>query len=166
MNFHIRTTTGGEVIFEGIPTSPATVYYGGPPPETGRWRVDIPAFEDFCARHLAPVQFGTSIDTYYFGLEIAELDGWGDTFTATRHYTSHRPKMRALVSVGQLEWAEVKHLPCTEQVAALWDALLSSIERVTTMKRRPRDFDACALADAVRLIRASSEASVFAIGQG
>lgn len=32
MNFHIRTSTGGEVIFEGIPTSPATVYYGGPPP--------------------------------------------------------------------------------------------------------------------------------------
>lgn len=166
MNFHIRTTTGGEVIFEGVQTSPDTVYYGGPPPETGRWRVDVPAFEGFCARHLAPVHFGTSIDTYYFGLEIAERDGWGDTFTATRQHTSHRPKMRALVSVGQLEWAEVKHLPCAGQVAALWDALLSSIERVATMKRRPKDFDAGALADAVRLIRASSEASMFAIGQG
>jgi hypothetical protein len=166
MNFHIRTTTGGEVIFEGVPTSPDTVYYGGPPPETGRWRVDIAAFEAFCARHLAPVHFGTSIDTYYFGLEIAERDGWGDTFAATRHYTSHRPKMRALVSVGQLEWAEVRHLPCAGQVAVLWDALLSSIERVATMKRRPKDFEAGALADAVRLIRASSEASMFAIGQG
>ncbi|MEO3714990.1 hypothetical protein [Roseateles flavus] len=163
MNFHIRTTTGGEVIFEGFATTPATVYYGGPPPETGRWRVDIPAFEAHCARHLAPVSFGASIDTFFFGLEIAELDGWGDTFTATRTYTSYRPKMRALVSVGQIEWAEVKHLPCAEQVAALWAALLSSIERVASMKRRPKDFDAEALASAVRLIMASSDASMFAI---
>jgi len=162
MKFIVKTTTGAEVIQAGPPHPSAPVYYGGPPPETGRWRVDIVAFEEYCARRLAQIDFGPSIETYVFGLEIAELDAWGDTFTATGNYTSYRPKMKALVSVGQIEWSAVKHQPFPAQVAALWSALIASIDRVTTMKHRPRNFDPEGFATAVRLLMASSDADMFA----
>ena len=139
------------------------MYYGGPPPETGRWHVDLNEFEDLCAKHLAKLDLGESIDTFVFGLEIAELQGWGDAFAATSDYVSYRPKMKALVSVGQIEWSEVKHLALREQLDVLWEALLSSIDRVATMKRRPRDFDSNALSTAVRVLRASCDPRAFSI---
>lgn len=163
MKFILKLTTGGEVIFDGPPRQDEPVYYGGPPPETGRWHVDLNEFEDFCAEHLAKVGFGESIDTFFFGLEIAELQGWGNCFTATKEYVSYRPKMKALVSVGQIEWSEVKHLALREQLDVLWEALLSSIERVATMKRRPRDFDSEALSTAVRLLRTGCNPLAFSI---
>lgn len=163
MKFVVKTTTGAEVVMEGPPHPSGTVYYGGPPPDTGRWRVDIPAFEAFCARHLAPVDFGASIETYFFGLEIAELEGWGDVFTATRDYISYRPRMKALISVGQIEWSVVQHLPLAGQLDALWAALIASIDRVATMRRRPRNFDPEAFSTAVHLLMASCDASMFAI---
>lgn len=163
MQFILKLTTGGEVIFDGPPGPLAPVYYGGPPPETGRWRVDPVRFEDFCAARLAKVDVGDSIDTFCFGLEIAELQGWGDTFAATRQYISHRPKMKALVSVGQIEWADVKHLGVERQMDVLWSALVSSVERVAAMKRKPRNFDAHALSTAVRVLQASCDPLAFAI---
>jgi hypothetical protein len=166
MKFVLQLTTGGEVIFDGPLKADAPVYYGGPPPETGRWQVDLVHFEEFCASHLAPLELGCSIDTFFFALEIAELQGWDGFFVATREYISYRPKVKALVSVGQLEWSEVKHLELEKQLEALWEVLLSSIDRVTTMKRKPRDFDSNALATAIRVLRASCEPSAFAITPG
>ncbi len=163
MKFIIKQTIAAEVIMDG-PTNPsAPVYYGGPPPEAGRWHVDLNEFEDFCARHLSSTDFGSSIETFYFGLEMAELQAWGKFFSATRQYSSYRPTIKALISVGQIEWNEVKHLSQHEQVAVLWGALLSSIDRVTTMRRKPRHFDAAAFADAVRVLMASCDRGSFAI---
>ena len=163
MKFIIKLTTGGEVIFDGPSSQCEPVYYGGPPPETGRWHVDLNEFEDFCAKHLAEVNFGESVDTFFFGLEIAELQGWGDTFTKTSNYVSYRPKMKALVSVGQIEWSEVKHFALNEQLDALWEALLSAIDRIGTMKRRPSKFDSNALSTAVRVLQASCTPLAFSI---
>jgi hypothetical protein len=63
---------------------------------------------------------------------------------------SYRPKSKTFISVGQLEWKEVKDLSVSEQLTMLGDVLLSSIERIATVKRRPKDFDHAALARAVR----------------
>lgn len=125
--------------------------------------MDLNEFEDFCAKHLAKVNFGKSIDTFVFGLEIAELQGWGDAFTKTSNYVSYRQKMKALVSVGQIEWSEVKHLALNEQLDVLWEALLTAVDRMDTMKRRPREFDSNALSTAVRVLQASCNPLAFSI---
>ncbi|HEY8878652.1 MAG TPA: hypothetical protein VIN03_13880 [Roseateles sp.] len=166
MKFILKLTNGGEVVFDGPPSPFEPVYYGGPPPETGRWHVDLIRFEDFCATHLGKIGFGDSIDTFYFGLEIAELQGWGDRFATTKEYVSYRPKMKALVSVGQIEWSEVKHLELQEQMDVLWATLLTAVERVASMKRKPKSFDSDALSTAVRVLRASCDPSTFAIKNG
>lgn len=158
MKFRVATTAGGEVIFAGHSRASRTVYYGAPP-ETGLWRISLPKFEQFMATELEPQSFGSSIQEYVFGFEIAELDEWGPWFKATREYLSYRPKSKMLVSVGQLEWKQVKELSAPDQLSLLGAALLASINRVATAKRKPKDFDHAAFAVAVRHALAKCTAS-------
>lgn len=156
MKFRIQVTAGGEVIFAGHSQKDRPVYYGAPP-ETGLWRVSIPKFEDFVAGELLSQSFGDSIEEFRFGFEIGELDEWGACFTSMTDYMSYRPKHKTFISVGQLEWKKIKSLSTSEQLAMLGDALVSSIERIATTKRKPKDFDYAALAQAVRGILKSCE---------
>lgn len=158
MRFRIDVTNGGEVNFAGHSPSHRPVYYGAQP-ETGLWRVSIPKFEDLLALELSPMSFGSSIDEFAFGFEIAELEEWGWYFKETRDYISYRPRSKTLISVGQLEWKEVKNLSASEQLSRLGAALLSAVERVATAKRKPKDFDHAAFAQAIRDFLSSCEPS-------
>jgi hypothetical protein len=151
MKFRIQTTGGDEVIFAGHSQKDKAVYYGAPP-KTGLWRISIPMLEDFIASALSTQSFGNSIDEFCFGLEIGELEEWGEWFTSTREYMSYRPKHKTFISVGQLEWKTVKDLSAPEQLAILGDSLVASIKRISTAKRKPKDFDHIALAQEVRSI--------------
>ncbi|HMT81104.1 MAG TPA: hypothetical protein PKD66_12070 [Azonexus sp.] len=159
MKFSIQITCGGEVIFAGHSQKDRPVYYGAPP-ETGLWRVSIPKFEDFVAGKLLAMSFGDSIDEFRFGFEIGELEEWGTWFTSISNYMSYRPKHKTFISVAQLEWEEVKHLSTSEQLKMLGDALVSSIERIATAKRKPKDFDHMTLAQTVRGILRLCEPSL------
>lgn len=159
MKFHIAVTSGGEVVFAGHSQKDQSVYYGAPP-ETGLWRVSVPKFESLIARELAPMSFGHSIEEFVFGFEIAELDEWGRWFKETRDYMSYRPKSKTFISVGQLDWKEIKYLPAPDQLSRLGEALLSSIERIATAKRKPKDFDHAALAQAIRNFLLSCKSSM------
>lgn len=151
MKFTVLVSSGGEVTFAGHSQRDRPVYYGAPP-ETGLWRISIPKFQDFVAQELRDQSFGSSVHEYVFGLEIAELEEWGQWFKVTRDYTSYRPKRKAFISVGQLEWKHVKDLPASKQLPQLCSALLASADRVATAKRKPRDFDYVAFAQALRRI--------------
>lgn len=159
VKFRIVLTTGAEVEFADRSQTDRPVYYGASP-ESGLWRVSISAVEGFIGRELALMSFGNSIQEFVFGLEIAELNEWGRWFNETRDYMSYRPKSKTFVSVGQVEWKEVKHLPASEQFARLSAALLSSVERISTRKRKPKDFDYASLGHALRRILSSCEESI------
>jgi hypothetical protein len=158
MRFRVVVTAGGEVIFAGHSRASRPVYYGAPP-ETGLWRISLPKFEGFMATELEPQSFGSSIQEFVFGFELAELEGWGQFFKATREYLSYRPKSKMLVSVGQLDWEQVKELAANDQLSLLGAALLASVNRVAAAKRKPRDFDHAAFAIAVRHALAKCTAS-------
>jgi hypothetical protein len=149
MKFRVVVTAGGEVTFAGQSQTEQPVYYGAPV-ETGLWRISIPRFEDHLTSALAQHAFGDSIEEFIFGLEIGELDEWGQWFKATHDYVSYRPKSKTLVSVGQIEWKQVKDLPPHAQLVHLSDTLISSIERLALLKRKPKDFDQSAFAASVR----------------
>lgn len=151
MQFRVVVTTGSEVNFAGESTKDRPTYYGGPPTDSGMWRINMPAFEAWLAARFAPLSLGSSIHEFVFGFEVAVLDEWGDRFKATRDYVSYRPAGKRIVSVGQLEWMAVKDLGAKEQLALLGEALVAAIERVNIAKRKPRDFDAAGLADAARI---------------
>jgi hypothetical protein len=149
MKFRVQTTSGGEVIFAVHSRQGRPVYYGAPP-ETGLWRVDVPKFEKSLSDELAQLSFGDSIEEFVFGLEIAELEEWGRWFKETRDYMSYRPKSEQFISVGQVEWKDVKELAVDAQLEQLKIALTVAIERIGTLKRKPRDFDYISFGAAVQ----------------
>jgi hypothetical protein len=148
----IKVTCGDEVKWAGASQS-GLVYYGGPPPETGLWKLSIPKIEDYFGAALRDLSYGDSVETFILGFEIAELEGWGDYFTSMSSYMSYRPKVKALISVGQLNWPDVKDLPPTAQFQRFGEVLLTAIERIPEMKRKPKSFDSAALlGDVARLL--------------
>lgn len=140
MQLKIKVTGGGEVKWAGASQS-GPVYYGGPPPETGMWKLSIAKIEDYFDSALKNLSYGESIETFVLGFEIGDVTGWGDFFTSMSHYTSYRPKMKLIISVGQLNWPDVKDLPAREQFQWFSEILLEAIGRAAEMKRRPKHFD-------------------------
>lgn len=151
MQLKIKVTRGGEVKWPGAAHS-EPVYYGGPPPETGLWKLSTTKLEDYFEAGLKGLAFGDSIETFVLGFEIADLEGWGHTFTSMSSYTSYRPKMKLLVSVGQLNWPDVKDLTAKEQFQRFSRILLDAIARVAEMKRKPKSFDVEAFSAAVAIL--------------
>lgn len=140
MQLKIKVTCGGEVKWAGASES-GPVYYGGPPPETGIWKLSVAKIEDYFNEALKELSYGDSIEKFVLGFEIGDLEGWGDFFTSMSRYTSYRPKMKLVVSVGQLNWPDVKDLPLKEQFQRFAEVLLEAIGRIAEMKRKPKNFD-------------------------
>lgn len=140
MQLKIKVKSGGEVKWKGAGPG-ITVYYGGPPPESGAWKLDTEKIEDYFDSLLEPLSYGESIDVFVLGFDIADLEGWGPIFTRGAGYTSYRPKTKWLISVGQLNWPDVKDLSASEQFVRFSEILLDAIARTGTMKRKPRSFD-------------------------
>ena len=151
MHFRIKVTSGGEVKWAGIPSS-GPIYYGGPPPETGAWKISTTRLEAHIDNALKELSFGESIDTFVLGFEIAEIEGWGNFFTSMSEYVSYRPKMKLVISVGQVNWPDVKDLNAREQFQHFANTLFQAISRVSEMKRKPRDFDVARFLAEIRRI--------------
>lgn len=147
MRFRIYLTAGREVNLKGL-TKRETSGYFEESPETAIFHVDIVKFGSFLDHAFASQSFGASIDEFVFALEIADLGAWGDRFTRTRNYITYRPKQKLLLSVGQIEWRDVKALALEEQLRVLADTLMTAIDRLPTAKRKPKDFDSAAFAKA------------------
>ncbi len=161
MKFRVAVTSGGEVLFAGQSQEDRPVYYGVVP-ETGIWRISVPMFEALVAAELDGRSFGTSVTEFVFGLEIANLEEWGRWFKETHEYMSYRPKTKQFVSVAQIEWNEVKDLAVAEQLTVLGVALISSIERIGSLRRKPKDFDFTALAASVRDVLSRCDSAMVA----
>jgi len=151
MQLKIQIKSGAEVKWRGRPDN-GPVYYGGPPPETGEWKLDLNQLEAYFCQALQDRTYGESIDTFLLGFEIAELDGWGIIFTKMRDHVSHLPKIRTLLAVGQLNWPDVKDLSEAEQFKRFGAMLLQAIERAGAMRRKPKHFDLAAFAADVNLL--------------
>ena len=152
MRLKMQITCGAEVKWAGMPRNDP-IYYGGPPPESGAWKLRMEKIENYFDRTLKNLSYGDSIEVFVLGFEIAELEGWGNFFTSMTGYMSYRPKTKSLISVGQLNWPDVKDLPATEQFQRFSEILLEAIARLSEMKRKPRNFDAAAFsAEVARLL--------------
>jgi hypothetical protein len=118
---------------------------------SGRWRLFTPAIDDFLNEELAGMSFGTSIDRFVLLLEVADFEAWGVgvAFTGPDGFTRYKHKTKEVWSVGRMDWTEVQNLPASQQLRAFAGALQFAIANVSQAKRKPRDFDAKAFAEAV-----------------
>jgi hypothetical protein len=119
---------------------------------TGRWRLFTPEIDHFLNRELTDKSFGASIDRFVFLLEVADFDAWGTgaAFTGPEGFTRYKPKTKEIWSVGRLDWLEIQELPASVQLKAFGEALQFAIAKVSTAKRKPREFDTDAFAEFVR----------------
>ena len=85
-----------------------------------------------------------------FAFELADLLGWGEWFTKTENYISYRRTQNLLISVGQVDWLQVKDLAAEKQYEHLMRALDAVLSRVQQMKRKPKDFESQRFVQAVR----------------
>ena len=136
----MKITSGGEVKWAGMPDTGA-VYYGGPPVEPGIWKLKMAKIENYFELALRERSYGDSIETFVLGFEIGNLERWGNFFTSMSCYTSYWPKIKLIISVGQINWLDVKDLSATEQFKIFSRILLKAISRVGDMKRRLKNFD-------------------------
>jgi hypothetical protein len=153
MKFCFLITSGSEVIVLGREHQ-REVYYGEPV-ENGRWRIDLNKLETLIGKAFQDKHFGGFVDTFYCGLELADLEGWGDRFKKTRGYISLRPKMRAIVSVAQVDWLRVKDQPVEYQYLYLLEQTVDSVERIASAKRKPSGFEPIAMAVYLRAVMSS-----------
>ena len=134
-------------------SSDASVHFANPQwivdPKLGLWRINLTRLAHFLNDHLEELSFGESITTFYFGFELVVP---GEFWRQMANYVSYRPKMKTIISVGQVDWPAVKYLNGSEQLSHLFQALELAIVRVATMKRKPRSFDSQAFLKSVREI--------------
>jgi hypothetical protein len=149
MRFRTFLTTGVEVLHLGgqhYESNAWPIEYWRA--NSGRWRLFTPAIDDFLNESLAGESFGASIKAFVLLLEVADFESWGIgvAFTGPEGYTRYKPKTKELWSVGRIDWLKVEKLPARQQLNAYGNALQFAIAKVTTAKRRPREFDANAFA--------------------
>ena len=60
--------------------------------------------------------------------------------------------MKLVISVGQVNWPDVKDLNAREQFQHFADTLLQAISRINEMKRKPRDLDVARFLAEIRRI--------------
>ncbi|NIK31332.1 hypothetical protein [Xanthomonas arboricola] len=106
----------------------------------GAWWLWLNSIEDHIKDALAEECFGLSVETFYFGFELTDV-AEGFHFEETKGYMSYRPKRKSFISVGQLDWNEVKHMTAASQLQLFKQALLDAISRISVARRKPRDFD-------------------------
>jgi class 3 adenylate cyclase len=151
MHFRTFLKTGVEVLHLGGQHWQSNAW----PPEhwkqnSGRWRLYTPAIDAYLNAELEGMSFGTSIDTFVLLLEVADFAGWGIgvAFTGPEGFTRYKPKTKEVWSVGRIDWLEVQHLPASQQLKAFGNALQFAVANVSHAKRKPRDFNAAAFAEA------------------
>ncbi|KLD72003.1 hypothetical protein [Xanthomonas pisi] len=54
---------------------------------------------------------------------------------------SYRPKTKSFISIGQLDWSDVKLMTASSQPQLFKQALLDAISRISVARRKPKDFD-------------------------
>lgn len=161
---HLRTflKTGVEVLHLGMQHSsgnawPIEHWRANP----GRWRLFTPGIDNYLNACLAGETYGTSVEKFVLLLEVADFESWGVglAFSGPEGWTSYKPKTRELWSVGQLAWPEIQMLSAKQQLHAYGAALCMAIRRTTEGKRKPKDFNAEAFADAVAIKLQSAKVS-------
>jgi hypothetical protein len=138
MIFRTKIASAKEVLFVG--SEPGNSRACSDWLQAGRWKISMQAVEAYLSERLRETSFGTSVNLFVFCFEIADFELWGKFFEASGGYTSYRPKQRAVWSVGQLRWSDVKDLSVSSQLMLLRDAVQTSILRIGSKTRKPRDF--------------------------
>jgi len=97
-------------------------------------------FEDFINQRLLGLEFGPSVTKYFWGFELYRFDGAFAQFFSN-DIESWKYSRKWLVTNSHFDWNIVKGLNKNELIQELKKELLAAINRIETMKRKPKEFN-------------------------
>jgi hypothetical protein len=109
---------------------------------TERWRLFSSAIDGYINERLAKKEYGGHVTGLLLVLEIADFRAWpiGPFHWGVRPVSFLRSSRQIRITV-QLMWPEIGHLTLTNQFNAYAEAVLASVDELTSHKRIPKDFN-------------------------
>lgn len=101
--------------------------------------VDLNDLEDYIAIKLKDKNFGSSVSKFFWGFELFKFDGGFAQFFKD-DITSWKYSIKWLVSNSHFDWNIFKNLEKGNALKIMKAELLKSVDRIGTMKKKPKDF--------------------------
>ena len=102
-------------------------------------KYDLQDIEKFINKKLADENFGSPIDEFFLGYEIADPKGTMKHYKETANL--RRYGRRYLLVVKQFDYRELKEKNSIEQFTILKTKILEAISDIEKLNRKPKDFE-------------------------
>lgn len=103
-------------------------------------KVDLNSIEKYISEKLEGNDYGTSVVKYFWGFELFKFDGGFAQFFRN-DVESWKHSVKWFVTNSNFDWNVIHGLSELETIKLIKNEMLSSIERIEKMKRKPKDFD-------------------------
>lgn len=91
--------------------------------------IDLVDLEELINDSLSLTEYGTSIQSFYYGFELFDFEGdFAEFFLKSKDYKSYRWKMNAIVINDQFDYHVFKKLNIAEQFNKVTHSILKSID--------------------------------------
>lgn len=104
------------------------------------FKVDLNDLESFISNKLNANNYGNSVIKYFWGFELFKFNGGFAQFFRN-DIQSWKHSVKWFVTNSNFDWDIVKDLTELETLELIKKEMLSSIGRISNMKRKPKDFD-------------------------
>lgn len=98
------------------------------------------ALRDYLVEKFFDKHYGESVVKYFFGFELLRFDGGFAQFF-NKDVESWKTSTKWMVTNARFDWDEFRNLSQVERIKLIGERFSNSISRISSMKRKPKNFD-------------------------
>lgn len=106
----------------------------------GNFKFDLNGLEKYISDNLCDLEFGDSVVKFFWGFELYKFDGGFAQFFSN-NVESWKHSVKWFVTNSHFDWNIMKDMSDSEIFEQIKVEMISSIERIENMKRKPKNFD-------------------------
>ena len=106
----------------------------------GNFKFDLNGLENYISDNLKEFEFGDSVVKFFWGFELFKFNGGFAQFFSN-DIESWKHSRKWLVANSHFDWNVIKDMNDSEIFEQIKVEMVSSIERIGKMKRKPKNFD-------------------------
>ncbi len=103
-------------------------------------KVNLNDLESFISENLSGKDYGKSVVKYFWGFELFKFDGGFAQFFKN-DIESWKHSVNWFVTNSNFDWNIIKDLTEFQTLELIKKEMLLSVDRINSMKRKPKDFD-------------------------
>ncbi len=104
-------------------------------------KVSLNDLEDFISKNLENKDYGLSVDKFVYGFELFKFNGSFAQFFKDKYVEIWRHSVKSFITNSSFDWELVKDFNEIQTLKLIQKEIVSSINRIDNMKRKPKDFD-------------------------